>query len=498
MRLVVALLLLSFGSNGQVSGVRSWTYNSDSVDLNTSTRRLGDSLKILAWGDSMRASIDRKFPDDLIRHRLDSVRKLKIPKLAKQHKLDSIGGHASKLHQELTSKQAQLQSNLSKRYDAWSKSLSGKLNSDSSGIKLPGLNVPTLPSAQLPTQAIKAPTLSVVANLPQTNLPEIPSLNTLDFADLEMSEDLAKVNSAMAVPSMDKLNIMEEKITEFTGPLNEYKEKLAIAKGSMKDPSNLVDEGVNNLGEVQKVTGQLDAAKAAQTNNEFTQTADQLKDTDVEAMIQNQSIDHFAGKEVAVKAAMEQLAKYKEKYPSINSLSEIKKETWLPKNGLKGVPFRSRIRYGLNIGFQNNRDTLLVDFYPNASYRISGRLEMGAGFMYRVKGVKNDVSVDQYRPAWGTTIFGVVKTFKTIYIRFESDATSYPAQAKADGASYRDWRWTFMSGIQTNFKLSRQLSGNIQMLYNFDKSLKDVFPDRLSLRFGVQYKLKAKPAQESK
>lgn len=88
----------------------------------------------------------------------------------------------------------------------------------------------------------------------------------------------------------------------------------------------------------------------------------------------------------------------------------------------------------------------------------------------------------------------MVKTFRSVYIRFESDATSYPEYTNTEGEAYRDWRWTFLSGIQTNFKLSRQLSGNIQMLYNFDKSLKDVFSDRLSLRFGVQYKLKAKPA----
>jgi len=45
-------------------------------------------------------------------------------------------------------------------------------------------------------------------------------------------------------------------------------------------------------------------------------------------------------------------------------------------------------------------------------------------------------------------------------------------------------------GIQTNFKLSKRLIGNVQMLYNFDSSLKDGFPEKLTARVGVQYALK--------
>ena len=93
-------------------------------------------------------------------------------------------------------------------------------------------------------------------------------------------------------------------------------------------------------------------------------------------------------------------------------------------------------------------------------------------------------------------MFGVLKIFQSVFLRMEVDGASYPAYSKADAVSYRDWRWTFLLGIQTQFKLGKQFTGNIQMLYDFDKSLKDVFPDRLSLRFGVQYKLKVKKVEK--
>ncbi len=52
------------------------------------------------------------------------------------------------------------------------------------------------------------------------------------------------------------------------------------------------------------------------------------------------------------------------------------------------------------------------------------------------------------------------------------------------------WRWSFYTGIQTNFKISKKWTGNVQMLYNFDSSLKDGFPEKMAARVGVQYNLK--------
>ena len=80
----------------------------------------------------------------------------------------------------------------------------------------------------------------------------------------------------------------------------------------------------------------------------------------------------------------------------------------------------------------------------------------------------DNFTFDQRNPVWGLSTFAVVKTFKSIFLRFEMDGNSFPKTTAPDQSSYRDWRWTFHSGIQTNFKLGKLWTGNIQMLYNFD------------------------------
>ena len=64
------------------------------------------------------------------------------------------------------------------------------------------------------------------------------------------------------------------------------------------------------------------------------------------------------------------------------------------------------------------------------------------------------------------------------------------------GSNYQNKGTVYITGDfennQSNFNISTQWTGNVQMLYNFDKNLKDGFPERLMMRIGVQYKLRVK------
>src|SRR5262249_9814766 len=136
-------------------------------------------------------------------------------------------------------------------------------------------------------------------------------------------------------------------------------------------------------------------------------------------------------------------------------------------------------------------DTLSLDFFPGASYRISGRFEAGLGFLYRVKVLTREIGIDQSHPVWGINSFVLARSFKSVFLRFEVDGNSYRVDGDTSGATgaHRDWRWSFLSGIQTNFRISTRCTGNVQMLYNFNSALKDGFPERLSLRVGVSWKI---------
>ena len=126
----------------------------------------------------------------------------------------------------------------------------------------------------------------------------------------------------------------------------------------------------------------------------------------------------------------------------------------------------------------------------NVAYQISGRLEMGLGAIYRVTEIKKNWGFDQRNPMWGLTSFTTLRLFKSTRFRAELDASSNPLpQNNSEKPVERVWRWQFVAGIQNNFKISKSLHGNVQLLYNFDKKLKDAFPERLLVRVGIQYKL---------
>jgi hypothetical protein len=247
---------------------------------------------------------------------------------------------------------------------------------------------------------------------------------------------------------------------------------------------------VSQVTEMSDAGAALKEAENLKQQNEMLDASRQMENPEAtNEALEQQAVNHLAGQEATVNSAMAQMAKYKKKYSSIGSLSEIPKNDWLPRNGLKGKPFNERFRPGINMGFKGFGDTLLLDFFPNAAYRISGRFEAGLGGIYRVRVVESPIGVDQSNPVFGFASFVVFKTFKAIHLRFEADGTSNVVMGSAEKPEYRDWRWSFCTGIQTNFKISKRITGNVQMLYGFDVKLKDGFPERLLTRMGVQYSL---------
>ncbi len=143
--------------------------------------------------------------------------------------------------------------------------------------------------------------------------------------------------------------------------------------------------------------------------------------------------------------------------PQRLNLEALPKNSWLPRNGLKGKPFSERVRIGLHAAVQNTSDTLIVDFFPNVSYYLTGRVELGAGLIYRIREVKATWQLDQKNPVWGFSGFSTFKLSKGIRWRLEADAASYALQsANSEQAPIRIWRWTWLTGIQTNFNISNR------------------------------------------
>ncbi len=451
----------------------------DSLNSLASLSRFRDSLTINAWSDSLRAKVRDRFSMNQLDRFADSLRSLRVPEPLIARSADSLLRQKTSLLEEVGEKQLGLQQMVSARYQTWTTSLRRKYNLDSAGAKLPnadfGTSAFTPPGTDLPSMHSDQP----------TGLPHLPALESSDFGSLSVSPGLSAIGGPLTIPSAPQLGEWQKELPTMPDAMGEL--QVMSYKDLASDPSDAIEKGVTQIGEADNATKQLAEAEKVKEQAEVLKAAEQLKDP---ASVKEQAVNHFAGKEAELQGAVSQVAKYKKKYSSIGSLSEIPKNDWLPRNGLKGKPFIERFRPGMNLGVHGNSDTVLVDIYPNVAYRITGRIESGLGGIYRLRVPTNPFGFDQQQPVWGVAIFMVVKTFRSVFIRLETDGTSHVKQNAAEQSSYRDWRWSFHTGIQTNFKISKRVTGNVQALYNFDSSLKDGFPERLTARLGVQYKLK--------
>lgn len=467
-----------------------WHNKIDSLKSLGNLEKLKDSLKVTGWADSLRSNVTGTFvkKENAFRTKVDSLILLNQPITKFQQKLDSLKQKQQSLLTEISAKQTQLQQRVTSRYNKWGIKL------DSLGIEMPNANLSSVTN-KLNLSNTNLPALPN-ATLPNTQLPTIPNLDRNDFSSLNLSKDLNDVGGELSIPNADQFKKWEEELKNISSPIKSVTGRLGEAKDALKDPGKAAESAVGQIGDVKSVTDKVGVAEKLIEENEAMETAEKLKDPHaLKEEVRQKAIDHFAGKEEVLKLTMDQMAKIKQKMPSLESLDKLPKNYKWPKNGLKGKPFRERVRFGLNFGSESKKDTVIVDLYPNISYNLTGRIEVGLGGIYRLRENTKNWQLDQANPVWGVTMFGTFKTFKSVRLRVESDAASYP-QIKGFGeAIARQWRWTWLTGVQTTFKISQNFTCNVQMLYDFDKSLIKGFPEQLVLRFGVQYKLKIKKAK---
>lgn len=494
-----------------------WQKKLDSLHNIGDLEKYKDSLKVVAWADSLKQQVSTTFDNkqNALQSKVDSLLVRNQPTTFIQRKIDSLQNKQQALLSEISAKQDQLQEKLNTRYKKWG----GKL--DSLGLKTPteafakvdGINtnisgigtnsqlntlnpkLPIAPNVNLPSASLpNTPTFAGASvGAPNALVPNapIPSLNTNDFAGLNLSKDLKNVGGKLSVPGTEQMKQWNDQLKNVSDPLKDATGKLNDAKGALKDPGQAAEEAAKQLKEVNALGKEMSNADKLMKDNEALKTAEMMKDPEkMKEEAAKQAVDHFAGKEQALKQAMDQMAKIKMKVPSLESLDKLPKNYKWPKNGLKGKPFRERIRFGMNFGVQGRRDSIIVDLFPNASYNLTGRVELGAGMIYRLRESTKTWQFDQANPVWGFNMFGTFKLFKSVRLRVETDAASYPKFGGVGEPIERKWRWTWLAGVQTEFKISQHFTGNVQMLHNFDKSLTAGFPEQLVPRFGIQYRLK--------
>jgi hypothetical protein len=414
---------------------------------------------------------------------IDSLQHLNLPTSKHKQKLDSLGNLKEKTTQQFTSKAEALKAkttgklnalDLPPQYKEPLQQITGKVdgfNLNTDFAKIPEVNVPgySLPEIDgLGDITGKAKDLGNVGSLPNASLPNIET----------PVGDLGKIGEQVKGVQGDIQNISK-------GNLNDVKElPKALEEQAAK---------VDGIQQLQKEAGVLDQYK---DKLGMVKDPNAAKEQGVE-MAKEAAIDHFAGKQEQLKAAMDKLSKYKQKYSSVSSLKDLPKR---PPNAMKGKPFIERIIPGLYFQYQQ-KNYRLFDINPYVGYRISGRFTAGAGWNQRFAYDRNTHNWSSQGRIYGPRAYVDFKLGKGFIAHLETEVmnTFVPSTiVSGQELGQREWVWALMTGLKKEYKIYKNLKGTVLIQYNiFNPKYKAPYVDRLNSRIGFEYTLKKRVKTKS-
>jgi hypothetical protein len=476
-------------SLGQKINIESKVANLDSLSLNLP--ELPDSLlPSFQKVDSIRTAFNleadsiksqyqktlRKLDSQINRltHGTDSLRRLNLHTSKYTHKLDSL----SDLRQKATA-------GFSSKLEALKSKTTGKLNA---------LDLP--PEYKEPLQQL---TKKVNALNLNTDVMKIPSLNIPGYSLPKMNGigDLAAkagdVGNIGSLGNLPKIETPGGDLGQLTQNVQRYQEDLKnITKGNLQDVQSVPETieaqagKIDGMGELQKQSGVIEGYK---DKLEVVKDPGASKEKAVE-MAKQAAVDHFAGKQEQLKAAMDKISKYKQKYSSVSSIKDLPKH---PPNAMKGKPFVERLAPGLYLQYQQ-KNFYLIDFNPYVGYKISGRFTGGLGWNQRYAYDKRRHDWSQRSRIFGPRSFVDFKLGKGFiaHVEGESMNTFVPSTIRGNpDTGHREWVSSLMTGLKKEYKIYKNLKGTALIQYNlFNRLYKAPYVDRLNSRIGFEYILR--------
>lgn len=414
-----------------------------------------------------------------LRNLQDSLNGLNLPTGKYTQKLDSI---------------AQLQKKTTSEFNAKTSALKAKTTDKLKGLDLPPqYNEPLqqitgkVDGFTLDSDFVKIPALDV----PGVSIPDINAVG--DIAS--KAGDIGKIADFGKPGSLPKVETPMGELGELGGQAKELQGDIKkVTEGNIDNLKTIEKQAgkMDGIDELQKGTGAIDDYK---TKVENLNDPNKAKEQAV-ALAKEKAIDHFAGKQEQLKAAMEKMSKYKRKYASVSSIKDIPKR---PPNAMKGKPLVERLVPGLFFQYQQRNDNLF-DFNPYVGYKLSGRFTTGVGWNQRY-------AYDRKRESWNwrARIFGPrayvdIKLGKGFIAHLETEVMNAFVPSVITGnpeIGNREWVWGMMTGMKKDYKIYKNLMGTVLIQYNlFNPKYRAPYADRLNSRIGFEYKLKKKPKKE--
>ncbi len=436
-----------------------------------------------------------------------------------QKRLDSLESSSFSSSTLATNTLDSIQSRWKTKIDSLTslKSLTNKINKKLDSLKL--LRDSTLSQLNKKVELLKAKTVGKITGL---DLPEevagkvSDATSKINGFQLPASDlNVASLNTGSShVPTMNNINLetpagalnlpatseikgINGELSGVSGKVEDYSKDIhQLSKGNLNEVKALPGtaeakaEELSGLNEIKDKTQPLDKYKEMSSG---LRNPDSLKAL-AKQEVKEAAVNHFAGKEQQLKQAMDMIAKYKSKYHSINSITDITKR---PPNEMKGKPFIERLVPGIGIQIQKKGGDVLVDFNPYAGYRFTGRITAGLGWNQRVAYNFDNGIFNAQAKIFGPRTFGEFKLWKGFSPRVEVEVmnTNVPPITRTPTVDpfQREWVWGAFVGVKKEYKFIKNVKGTaLVMMRLFNPDHKSPYADVVNVRFGFEFPMKKK------
>lgn len=403
-----------------------------------------------------------------LQSKIDSLGSLNLPTEKYTAKLDSVNRKYSETVSSLNTKMETLKSKTVGRVKDLQ--LPPELQGEASAI------TQNIEGFKLPVKDLNIPSLDV--NNPIGGLEN--TFGSLDGWNTSVDSPIGKVGE---IGGLKDFQGSLGNVSEITGKAGELQN---LTNGNLKEqlPQTLETKAAEAVGLDQLKT---QTGEAGALLNQ-AQNPDAMKQQVVQE-VQQQAVNHFAGKEEQLQKAMEQMSKLKQKYSSLNSLSEIGKKR---PNEMRNKTFRERLMPGIALQIFRKGDNFTVDFNPYVGYRFTGRITAGPSWVQRFAYNTRLNQFDADARIFGPRVYGEYKLGKGFSPRLEGEAVNafVPPKfvTKFDDLGSRQWVWGAFAGVKKEFKISKKVKGTSLIMFRLiNTDRKSPYPDVVNVRIGFEF-----------
>jgi hypothetical protein len=346
---------------------------------------------------------------------------------------------------------------------------------------IPELQLIDVEKIDIPSQEIEMPGMQVPSKIP--TIPETEKIS-IDIPKMEAPSIKGQVNG---------LHQKSQDVTDKFKTIEEYKNNVTetnIDSIATKDKlAQQAEKHVENLTEIKDVkegTGKLTSKQAEYEAMMQRYRDKKLVEEEIKRKIKNVANDKVSQLTPAVQDAQKSLLKGKKIQQETSTLKAM---LFSKSNAMAGKPLRERLVPGVMLQLYS-KSIYSVDVAPQLGYRVSGRITSGIAGVYRFAFNKNYSSYVRSMHVYGGRIYTDALLKKGFFFRVEGEWLQTLNMIHSSREESDANVWSGHYGVGKQYNITRQLKGNILLLYRTEFSGHLPEQSKFNLRVGLNLSTK--------